>query len=109
MPRKRNHPLTQRYFLAQRNHSRDSIKKDLTIFSSNDKIRPILLGMKSLTYFRVYNRFGEMVFETSTINEGWNGIFKGKPQDTGTFVWMAQGVTFKGQLRTMKGFVVLIK
>ena len=75
----------------------------------NDKIRPILLGMKSLTYFRVYNRFGEMVFETSTINEGWNGIFKGKPQDTGTFVWMAQGVTFKGQLRTMKGFVLLIK
>ena len=75
----------------------------------NDKIRPILLGMKSLTYFRVYNRFGEMVFETSTINEGWNGIYKGKPQDTGTFVWMAQGVTFKGQLRTMKGFVLLIK
>jgi len=75
----------------------------------NDIIRPILIGMKSLTYFRVYNRFGELVFETSKINEGWNGIFKGKPQDTGTFVWMAQGVTFKGQVRTMKGFVVLIK
>jgi gliding motility-associated-like protein len=75
----------------------------------NDKIRPILIGMKSLTYFRVYNRFGEMVFETAKIDEGWNGIYKGKPQDTGTFVWMAQGVTFKGQVRTMKGFVVLIK
>jgi gliding motility-associated-like protein len=75
----------------------------------NDVIRPIMIGMKSLDYFRVYNRFGELMFATSQINAGWNGMYKGKPQDTATFVWMAQGVTFKGQLRKLKGYVVLIR
>ena len=75
----------------------------------NDVIRPILLGMKSLNYFKVFNRFGEQVFYTTIKEIGWDGIYKGKPQDPATFVWMAEGVTFKGQKKTKKGFVVLIR
>lgn len=75
----------------------------------NDVFKPILLGMKSLAYFRVYNRFGELMFSTSQVDHGWDGIYKGKPQDTGTFVWMAAGITYKGQLRKKKGYVVLIR
>lgn len=75
----------------------------------NDDIKPILLGMKSLTYFRVFNRLGQLVYETTQQEVGWNGIFNGKPQDPGTFVWMAQGVTFKGQVITKKGSVVLLR
>ncbi|HMJ47506.1 MAG TPA: gliding motility-associated C-terminal domain-containing protein, partial [Ferruginibacter sp.] len=75
----------------------------------NDEIKPILLGMKSLTYFRVYNRFGEMMFATTQMGKGWNGIYKGKPQDTGTFVWMAEGITYKGQVKRKKGYVILIR
>jgi len=75
----------------------------------NDLARPIMLGMKSLSYFRIYNRFGELVFETSQIDRGWDGIYKGKPQATATFVWMAEGVTFKGQIKKKKGYVVLIR
>ncbi len=76
---------------------------------NNDVIRPILVGMKSLTYFRVYNRFGELVFTTSRFEEGWNGVFKGKPQDTATFVWVAQGLTYKDEVINKKGHVVLIR
>ena len=65
--------------------------------------------MKSLTYFRVYNRFGELVFTTSRFEEGWNGVFKGKPQDTATFVWVAQGITYKDEVINKKGHVVLIR
>lgn len=75
----------------------------------NDVIRPVLIGMKSLTYFRVYNRFGELVYITSKFEEGWNGVFKGKPQDTATFVWVAQGITYKGDVINKKGHVVLIR
>ncbi|RYE12972.1 MAG: gliding motility-associated C-terminal domain-containing protein, partial [Sphingobacteriales bacterium] len=57
----------------------------------NDDFKPILLGMKSLAYFRVYNRFGELMFSTTQVDHGWDGIYKGKPQDTATFVWMAAG------------------
>lgn len=75
----------------------------------NDVIRPILIGMRSLSYFKVFNRFGELVFYTTEKEKGWNGIYKGKPQDSATFVWMAEGVTFKGKRITKKGFVVLIR
>ena len=36
----------------------------------NDTFKPILLGMKSLAYFRVYNRFGELVFSTTQVDHG---------------------------------------
>ncbi|MBS1742173.1 MAG: gliding motility-associated C-terminal domain-containing protein [Bacteroidetes bacterium] len=75
----------------------------------NDNVKPIMLGMKSLKYFRIYNRFGELVFETQQQGKGWDGYYKGKPQDSATFVWMAQGETYKGQTITKKGFVVLIR
>lgn len=75
----------------------------------NDTFKPILLGMKSLSYFRVYNRFGELVFSTTQVDHGWDGVYKGKPQDTSTFVWMAGGVTYKGAVRKRKGYVVLIR
>lgn len=65
--------------------------------------------MRSLIYFRIYNRFGELVYTTSEMGKGWEGIFKGRGQDSGTFVWMAQGETFKGELLTQKGYVVLIR
>ena len=76
---------------------------------NNDVLRPILLGMKELTYFRVYNRFGQLVYATSEIGQGWNGIFNGKAQDPATFVWYAQGVTYKGIVRRKKGYAVLIR
>jgi gliding motility-associated-like protein len=75
----------------------------------NDDFKPILLGMKSISYFRVYNRFGELVFSTSQVDKGWDGVFKGKPQNIGTYVWMAAGITYKGQLRRKKGYVILIR
>lgn len=76
---------------------------------NNDVIRPILLGMRSLNYFKVYNRFGELMFYTTEKEKGWDGIHKGKPQDPATFVWMAEGVTYKGKKKTKKGYVVLIR
>ena len=31
---------------------------------------------------QLFNRNGEVVFKTSSINQGWNGTFRGKPQPT---------------------------
>ncbi len=75
----------------------------------NDVIRPILLGIKELKYFRVYNRWGQMVFSTSAREKGWDGNFGGRPQEAGTYVWMAEGVTYTGITKQKKGYVVLIR
>lgn len=75
----------------------------------NDIFRPILIGMKELHYFRVYNRFGQMVYSTTEIGKGWDGIYLGKGQDPATFVWYAEAVTYKGDVRFKKGSVVLVR
>jgi gliding motility-associated-like protein len=75
----------------------------------NDLFRPILSGIKQLTYFSVYNRFGQMVYSTSTPGAGWNGMIKGVMQNTGVYVWIAEAVDYKGNILKRKGTVVLIK
>lgn len=75
----------------------------------NDIIRPTPVGIHKLDYFRIYNRFGELVFETANIGEGWNGIYKGKPQPIGNYVWYLKGTDRLGNLRSMKGNVILIR
>ncbi|MEP7166242.1 MAG: T9SS type B sorting domain-containing protein, partial [Ferruginibacter sp.] len=75
----------------------------------NDIFRPTSVGISSLEYFRVYNRYGELLYETSEITKGWDGRYKGVNQNIGTYVWAIRGVDRKGELKTMKGYVVLIR
>jgi gliding motility-associated-like protein len=76
---------------------------------NNDILKPILLGMRDLHFFKVFNRSGQLVFSTTAKNDGWDGTFKGVAQDPGTFVWMAEGVNYRGELRQKKGTTVLIR
>ncbi len=76
---------------------------------NNDILKPILLGMRSLNYFRVYDRWGKLLFNTSQKGQGWDGTINGNPQDPGTYVWMASGATFTGELIIRKGYAVLIR
>ncbi len=75
----------------------------------NDIFRPILIGMKELHYFRVYNRFGQLLYSTSDIGAGWDGTFRGKGQDPATYVWYAEAVTYNGDVRFKKGSVILVR
>ncbi|MGB4938074.1 MAG: PKD domain-containing protein [Ferruginibacter sp.] len=75
----------------------------------NNVLRPILLGMRELHFFRVYNRNGQLVYSTTEKNAGWDGRFKGVGQDAGTYVWMAEGINYRGELRQKKGTTVLIR
>lgn len=75
----------------------------------NDVIRPVLAGIRELKYFRVFNRYGEMVFATGKPGEGWNGIYKGERQNAGGFTWMAEAVDYRGNIIQKNGVVVLIR
>ncbi|MDQ2720816.1 MAG: PKD domain-containing protein [Bacteroidota bacterium] len=75
----------------------------------NDVFRPILIGMKSLDYFRVYNRGGQLMFYTNIQNKGWDGTYKGAAQDPAVFVWIVEGVDYLGKTIFQKGSVTLIR
>jgi gliding motility-associated-like protein len=77
--------------------------------NNNEILKPILLGMKSLKYFRIFDRWGKLLFYTSQKGRGWDGTFKGTPQDPGTYVWMAEGATYTGEVIVRKGYAVLLR
>ncbi len=75
----------------------------------NDIFRPIALGMKSMDLFRVYNRWGQMLFSGTGIGVGWDGRFAGRPQESATYVWYAEGVDYLNQKIKRKGTVILLR
>ncbi|MEI6124686.1 MAG: gliding motility-associated C-terminal domain-containing protein [Bacteroidota bacterium] len=60
-------------------------------------------------HLQVYNRWGNMVFESKDVYEGWDGTFKGKDCEAGVYYYWAE-VTFKnGEKVVKKGDVSLVK
>jgi gliding motility-associated-like protein len=57
---------------------------------------------------RVYNRWGELVFQSSSSVKCWDGTFKGKPVDIGTYVYYLQGDTICGPM-FKKGTVTVVR
>jgi len=75
----------------------------------NDVFRPIGVGIKSIEYFRVFNRWGQLVFSTTVNGHGWDGSISGKPQSTNTFVWIVKGTDYLDKPFVRKGTVTLIR
>lgn len=60
----------------------------------NDAIFPNGWGLKKLNYFKVFNRWGQLVFESNDLSVGWNGIFNGVPQNMETYVYQVSAQTY---------------
>lgn len=75
----------------------------------NDILRAMPVGINRFNYFSVFDRWGNLVFNTNTPTLGWNGSINGKNVATGAFVWKAQGIDFKGNLIFRKGVVTIIQ
>jgi len=52
----------------------------------NEKIKPICVGISLFDYFRIFDRYGKLLFETNKIGEGWDGYYKGKLQSSGNYI-----------------------
>jgi gliding motility-associated-like protein len=74
----------------------------------NDIFRVRALGLADIEIFRVYNRWGEQMFSTSLINEGWDGTYKGQPVEQGVYSYYVQAICpLTGDILTFKGDVFL--
>jgi len=62
-----------------------------------------------LEYFRIFNRWGQLVFETRDVSYRWDGKFKGVAQPMDTYVWVIRGKCPNGQLMEKKGNVTLLR
>jgi len=75
----------------------------------NDIFRPFTFGLKQLNYFKIYNRWGFVVYKTTDYKSGWDGTYKGILQPMDTYTWVAVGVDIDGKTISKSGNFILIK
>lgn len=74
----------------------------------NDVVKIEGKGILELT-FRIFNRWGELVFETQDKNIGWDGIYKGVLQEMDTYSYTASAVLVNGDKPFLKGNITLLR
>jgi gliding motility-associated-like protein len=75
----------------------------------NDIFRPLIFGNVKKYQFTIYNRWGQIVFQTTEVGKGWDGKFGGMQQDPNVFVWMCIYQIEGEELKQEKGSVTLIR
>jgi gliding motility-associated-like protein len=74
----------------------------------NDVLRP-KGEMKSIESFKVFNRWGQMMFQTKEMGAGWDGKYKGVDQPSDTYTWILTGVGNDGHTIKLTGKTFLIR
>jgi len=75
----------------------------------NDVLKLVAPGIRTLNYFRIYNKSGILLFETSDMKKGWDGSFSGRTQPAGAYIWMLSATDINGKKFFKKGVAILIR
>jgi gliding motility-associated-like protein len=75
----------------------------------NDFLRPVLMGIKEVRYFRIFNRWGQLLFEAKTDQPGWDGRLGGIPVSSQVVVWLVEGLGIDNNIYRRKGTTVLVR
>ena len=75
----------------------------------NDVLKPLLFGFRKVNYFRVYDRWGQILFEAHDDLHGWDGTFKGSPLDIQTVIWVIDAEDVDGKNHLEKGMTTILK
>lgn len=74
----------------------------------NDVLRVLGQGITQMN-FKVYNRYGQLVFETTEQSQGWDGTQNGRPLNPGNFVWVLDVRFAEGMQERLTGDVTLVR
>lgn len=81
-------------------------------FTPNGDGKNDILFVRSsiLTEFtlRIYDRWGELIFESSSLDKGWDGSYKGKMCEQGVYDYYLQGVCINDEKIIKKGNITLL-
>lgn len=74
----------------------------------NDVLNMIDKSIKSYS-LKIFDRWGELVFETNDINNSWNGTYKGQPCAVDNYSYIANGIKANNDTFFLKGIISLIR
>lgn len=75
----------------------------------NDKWRPVMYGNDLSYELSIFNRWGVRLFHSFIANEGWDGSYRGEPQEIGTYFYILKAKCITGREETRKGAFTLIR
>jgi len=75
----------------------------------NDAFRPLVFGTVLEFRLMVYNRFGQLIFQSVDPSKGWDGTLKGMQQNAGSFVWVCTYRLQGEASNTRSGVVMLLR
>lgn len=75
----------------------------------NERLRPVLIGFNKVNYFRIYNRWGQLLYSMNSDQPGWDGKINNKPAEMQTIVWMIEAVDVDGKVHKRQGSTVVIR
>jgi gliding motility-associated-like protein len=76
----------------------------------NDVIYVDGWGIQKLVYFRVYNRWGQLLFESNDLKTGWDGYYNGVLQNMETYVYQVSAILYtESEGKEIKGYFKLIR
>lgn len=76
----------------------------------NDYLYPLNAYKAKNLIFRVYNRFGQIIFETKDWRKRWDGNFKGQVADPATYIWsLSYFNTDTNKQINQKGTAILLR
>ena len=74
----------------------------------NDVLTVLVNSNIQIKFFRIYNRWGVLVYETPDINNYWTGIRENKMMPVGSYYWVIEGEE-KSQKYRRSGSVTIIR
>lgn len=68
------------------------------------------IGYQGVEFFKVYNRWGSIVYETTDGTKGWDGSYKGQAADVGTYHYLIKlSMLVDGDTKIFKGDVTVLR
>lgn len=112
-----------RYFVTARTEQGCEVKDSIDVLVNTESVidvpnafsptsgdfKIVRRGIAYLKYFRIFNRWGNKVFETTNIDQGWNGKFNDKEQPMGVYIYSIEATTSTGKPFRKEGNLTLIR
>lgn len=112
-----------RYFVTARTEEGCIVKDSLDILVNTESVldapnaftptsgdfKIVKRGIAHLKYFRIFNRWGNKIFETTDIDKGWDGRFNEKEQPMGVYIYSIDATTSTGKPFRKDGNITLLR
>ena len=75
----------------------------------NDVFRIQVLGYFRLNHMKIFNRYGQLVYDCRDLSLPWDGRHNGNPLPVGTYYWIIEGIDLHNKPTSKTGSVTLIR